>query len=467
VGTGGSASAESAVISGRLDRLRMSWPIWLLIGQLSFTFFFELYDIFQVGYIAPGIVRAGILTTTTRGLFGLTGIAAFVAALFGGLSIGTFSSGFLADRLGRRRVFLSALLWFAIAEAVMAFQRTASSLDIMNFVVGLGLGVELVTTDTYISEIVPKEVRGRAFAFNQTLGFCAVPAVAFLSWYFVPRTFVGIDGWRWVVLLGALGALVAFGLALSLPESPRWLAARGRLEDADRVVSELERRVERATGEAPADALPSSATIPPAGRFSEIWRPPFRSPTIMLAVFNVFQTVGFYGFVNWAPSILVARGMTIVASLMYLSVIALASPMGPLLGMLFADRFERKHMIMFSAAAIAIFGLVFGYARSAPLVIAAGVGITLCQNILSFSYHAYQAEIYPTSIRAKAVGFVYSWSRVSAMVSAFIIAYVLRFSGVIGVFVFIALAMVVVVGVIGAFGPRSTGLSVEGVLPHD
>ncbi len=233
------------------------------------------------------------------------------------------------------------------------------------------------------------------------------------------------------------------------------------------MVSELERRVERATGEAPADTLPSSAMIPPAGRFSEIWRPPFRRPTIMLAVFNVFQTVGFYGFVNWAPSILVARGMTIVASLMYLSVIALASPMGPLLGMLFADRFERKHMIMFSAAAIAIFGLVFGYARSAPLVIAAGVGITLCQNILSFSYHAYQAEIYPTSIRAKAVGFVYSWSRISAMVSAFVIAYVLRFSGVIGVFVFIALAMLVVVGVIGAFGPRSTGLSVEGVLPHD
>lgn len=460
-----SASVGTSVINGRLDRLQMCWPIWLIVGQLSFALFFELYDLLLVGYIAPGLVHSGILTATTKGLFGLAGIASFVAALFAGLSIGTLASGFLADRFGRRRLFLGALLWFAVAETVMAFQGSALSLDALHFLVGLGLGVEMVTIDTYIAEIVPKGVRGRAFALNQTLGFTAVPAAAFLAWYFVPRAFLGLDGWRWVVLVGAMGALAAFVMGFSLPESARWLAAHGRLTEADRVVTELERRVSRAAGEGPGNSALSEATEARAGRFAEIWRIPFRRRVIMLSVFNIFQTVGFYGFVNWAPTMLITRGMTIVDSLMYLSIVALAAPVGPLLGLLFADRLERKHMIMLSAVAVAVLGLVFGCTASSVIVIVTGIGITLCQNILSFSYHAYQAEIFPTSIRAKAVGFAYTWSRISAMLSAFIIAYVLRLLGVIGVFVMIAAAMFVVVVVIGAFGPRSLGVSIEGASP--
>ena len=455
-----------ATINSRLDRLPMCWPIWRIVGQLSFAFFLELYDLFLIGYIAPGMVHSGILAATTKGLFGFTGVASFVAALFAGLSVGTLSSGFLADRLGRRKLFLSALLWFGVSEAVMAMQQTALGLNIMHFIVGLGLGVEMVTIDTYIAEIVPKRVRGRAFALNQTLGFAAVPAVAFLAWFLVPQAVLGLAGWRWVILLGALGALAAFVTGLSLPESARWLAAHGRLAEADRVVGALELRVLRATGELPAlqGGTAGAPTVDaPVGRFADIWRPPFRTRTAMLVVFNIFQTVGFYGFANWAPTMLIARGMTIVHSLMYLSVIALAAPVGPLLGLVFADCFERKHMIMLSAAIVAALGLVFGDTRSAAVVIVTGVGITLCQNILSFSYHAYQAEIYPTPIRAKAVSFVYAWSRISAIFSAFIIAHVLRLVGVLGVFVMIAAAMVVVVAVIGVFGPRSLDVSVEGI----
>lgn len=454
-----------ATINGRLDRLPMCRPIWLIIGQLSFAFFFELYDLFLIGYVAPGVVRDGILTATTQGLFGFTGVASFVAAMFAGLSMGTLSSGYLADRLGRRKLFLAALLWFGVSEAVMAMQHTALGLNGMHFVAGLGLGVEMITIDTYIAEIVPKQTRGRAFAFNQTLGFAAVPVVAFLAWFLVPQTLFGLAGWRWVILLGALGALIAFVLALSLPESARWLAAHGRLAEADQVVASLERSVAAATGELPrpATAAHSQASFEPVGRFAEIWRPPFRSRTIMLTVFNIFQAVGFFGFANWAPTMLIARGITIVHSLMYLSLVALAAPIGPLLGVAFADRFERKHAIMLSAGLMAILGLVFGDTRSVALVIVTGVGITLCANILSFSYHAYQAEIYPTPIRAKAVSFVYAWSRVSAIFSAFIIAHVLRLAGVIGVFVMIAAAMLVVVAVIGMLGPRSLGVSVEAV----
>lgn len=457
-----SGKSDPAIINARLDRLVMCWPIWMIVGQLSLAFFFELYAIFVTGYIAPSLVQSGILTATTQGLFGLTGVASFVAALFAGLSIGTLSTGFLADWLGRRTVFLAALVWFAVASTIMAFQQSAFGLNLFRFFAGLGLGVEMVTISTYISEIVPKQVRGRAFAFNQTLGFAAVPTVAFLSLFFASHPLFGWDGWRWVVLIGALGAGLAFFTGLSLLESPRWLAAQGRLAEADKLVSVLEERVSHVTGQPLAALPPTATTRQHVGSFADVWRPPYRRRALMLVVFNVFQTVGFYGFVNWAPTLLVSRGVTIVHSLTYVSVIALAAPVGPLLGILFADRFERKYGIMLSAGLVAALGTVFGLTHTPAVVIATGVGITLFQNILSFSYHAYQTELFPTPIRAKAVGFVYAWSRISAMFSAFIIAYVLRLAGIAGVFALIAAAMLIVVAVIGPFGPRTLGRSVDG-----
>ena len=98
-----------------------------------------------------------------------------------GLFIGTIACGFLADRFGRRAIFTWSLLWYTAANVVMAFQDTAGGLNFWRFVVGLGLGVEMVTIGTYISELVPKQIRGRAFACEQAVGFVAVPVVAFLA----------------------------------------------------------------------------------------------------------------------------------------------------------------------------------------------------------------------------------------------------------------------------------------------
>ena len=100
-----------------------------------------------------------------------------------------------------------------------------------------------MTIGTYISELVPKQIRGRAFACEQAVGFTAVPVVAFLSYLLVPRTPFGLDGWRWVVLIGAHGALFVWWIRRALPESPRWLAQKGRLDEADRVMSALEAKV--------------------------------------------------------------------------------------------------------------------------------------------------------------------------------------------------------------------------------
>ncbi|KWF28869.1 MFS transporter [Burkholderia pseudomultivorans] len=455
-----SSPIDAGSISARLDRLPPTRSVWKLVVLLSLGFFFELYDLLYSGYVAPGLVKSGILSATTHGLFGTTGVASFIAALFSGLFIGTIACGFLADRFGRRAIFTWSLLWYTAANVVMAFQDTAAGLNFWRFVVGLGLGVEMVTIGTYISELVPKQIRGRAFACEQAVGFVAVPVVAFLAYLLVPRAPFGLDGWRWVVLIGAHGAIFVWWIRRGLPESPRWLAQQGRLDEADRVMRALEAKVEAEYGRplpAPAPAQP----VAERGRFRDMWVSPYRSRTIMMTIFNVFQTVGFYGFANWVPTLLIKQGITITSSLMYSSVIALAAPIGPLIGLVIADRFERKSVIVAMAAAIIVCGLMFSQTTVGAFLIVLGIGLTLANNIMSYSFHAYQAELFPTSIRARAVGFVYSWSRFSAIFSSFVIAAVLKGFGTVGVFAFIAGAMVIVMAAIGLMGPRTKGIALE------
>ncbi|SFU20566.1 MFS transporter, putative metabolite:H+ symporter [Paraburkholderia aspalathi] len=129
-----STTLDAGSISARLDRLPATRSIWKLVVLLSLGFFFELYDLLYSGYVAPGLVKSGLLTATTHGLFGSTGVASFIAALFSGLFIGTIACGFLADRFGRRAVFTYSLLWYTAANVVMAFQETATGLNFWRFV---------------------------------------------------------------------------------------------------------------------------------------------------------------------------------------------------------------------------------------------------------------------------------------------------------------------------------------------
>jgi len=170
----------------------------------------------------------------------------------------------------------------------------------------------------------------------------------------------------------------------------------------------------------------------------EIWSKSYRARTALLIVFHVLQPIGYYGFASWVPTLLLAQGVNVTQSLRYTFVMALASPLGPLVGMKFADKFERKWQIAWSALSIAICGLLFAQQRTAAGVIIFGVLITLASNWMSFSYHTYQSELYPTRIRARAVGFVYSWSRLSTVFSSFVIALFLRNYGTAGVFTFIS-----------------------------
>ncbi|HWX38796.1 MAG TPA: MFS transporter [Candidatus Sulfotelmatobacter sp.] len=459
--TESSASRQAAAaISARLDRLPATRYIWQLVLLLSLGGCFEFYDLFLTAYIGPGLVRSGLFSGASVSFFGFSGLASFVAATFAGLFVGTLVFGFAADTFGRRMIFTMSLVWYAVATAIMAFQSSAEGLVLWRMIAGIGIGVELVTIDTYIAELMPKEMRGRAFAVNEVVQFSAVPVVALVAWKLVPLHPWGFDGWRWVVLLGSVGAVFVWFIRRRIPESPRWLIAHGKLADAERVTSMMEKRVTAEQG-APLPPPKLEATEEKHGTFLEIFGPTYATRTFMMMVFHFFQTIGYYGFASWVPTLLMANGVSITSSLQYSFVIAISSPFGPLAAWSVADRFERKWQIVWSAICIALFGVLFARQRNPVWLIVMGVLLTCANNWMSVSFHTYQAELFPTRVRARAVGFVYSWSRFSAIFTSLMIGFFLRDFGVPGVFTFIAVSMLAVVLSIGVFGPRTRGLALE------
>jgi putative MFS transporter len=452
---------SAAMVSARLDRLPATRYVWTLIVLLSLGAFFEIYDIALTGSISPGLIRAGIFHAGTKGMFGLTDQATFAAATFLGLFIGTIGFASVADRYGRRTIFTYSLLWYATATVVMAMQSTAAMIDLTRLIASVGIGVELVTIDSYIAELVPKQIRGRAFAVSHFVQLTAVPLVALLSWQLIPLRPLGMAGWRWVALVPALGAVFVWAIRLAVPESPRWLAGRGRVAEADRVMSMIEARVASEYDGRLPEPEPGPSEERGQSSLSEILRPPYARRTIMLVLLNFFQAIGFFGFSNWTPALMESRGINFIKSLQYSFVIAILYPIAPLFFVLIADKIERKWQVMIASACVAGFGLAFAQQSSVARLLAFGGCLAVSNLLLSYSYHAYQSELYPTRVRARAVGFVYSFSRLSTVFSSFMIAFCLQKFGTVGVFAFIALAMLVVVLSVGILGARTRGRALE------
>ncbi|MHB1305202.1 MAG: MFS transporter [Acidiphilium sp.] len=457
---------HAADIAARLDRLPPSRTVWTMIVLISLGGMFEFYDLFFTGYVAPGMVGSGLFTPASLGVFAglktlaVAGFGTFVFATFAGLWLGALVFSQVADRFGRRLIFTGALLWYIVCTAIMAFQTTGFALDIWRFIAGIGIGVELVTIDTFISEMIPRRERGRAYSINQTITFAVVPIIAFLAFILKGSKPFGLGYWRVVILIGSVGAVVVFLLQRGIPESPRWLARHGRMAEAEAIVADIEARVARETGRPLPTPQPAAPEEAGTGAFSEIFQPLYLKRTIILSVFNMAQVIGFYGFAAWVPTLLIHRGIHVTASLEYAFVIAIANPFGPLLGTLFADRLERKTQIIGAMIVMGIVILLFAMSNAPSLLIVLGVLFTLASNIMSFAYHGYQPELYPTRIRARAVGFVYSWSRIAAAFAGLAIGVLLANYGVPGVAIFIAIAMLIGIGVI-AMGPSTKGLALE------
>src|SRR3954467_4387007 len=227
-----SAIAGSPTVAARLDRIppiRMHRRMAVVVG---FANFFDLYDIFLGGVLAAVLAEPWNLSTNGKALV--------IASGFGGMFFGAVFLGTAADYLGRRKMFLINLMIYSGFSLAAAFSPDLTWLAILRFGAGIGLGAELSLSDTYLSELLPRQVRGRYMAGAYTLGFFGVPLAPLIGAKFVAGEHLLIDGWRWLLVVGSLGAVVVWTMRRNLPESPRWHEIRGRTEEADRATREFE-----------------------------------------------------------------------------------------------------------------------------------------------------------------------------------------------------------------------------------
>ncbi|MHC5263407.1 MFS transporter [Streptomyces sp. UC4497] len=445
---------------GRLDRLPVGPWHRRLTAIVGIGAFFDLYEVFLGGVLAAALAESWQLSGTEKSWL--------IASGFLGMFVGANVLSVLADRFGRRKMFLVNLGMYSLFSLACAFAQDATQLSVLRFLAGLGLGAELVLVDTYLAEFLPRKVRGRYIAWAYTLGFVGVPVAALLGARLVAKhELFGIDGWRWLLVAGALGAAFIQLLRTRLPESPRWLASRGRTAEADAVVRDIEERVGVTTeAAAPVVPAPRAETPEPAAAkvpLGQMFKAPYARRTVMWWIFQILQTVGYYGFGSLAPVVLQAKGHTVTESLSYAALSYLGYPVGSALSVPLIDRIERRTLIILSALGIAAFGLVFGFAEASWLIVGAGFLLTVSSNVFSNAFHVYQTEIFPTGMRSSAIGIAYSLSRLTSVVLPFIAIDVLEDLGADAVFIGSGVLMLILCLNVRILGPRTTGRSLESI----
>lgn len=451
-------------ITARIERLPASAALRRTVLMIAIGGWFEFYELFMPAGIVSGLTHDGIYTLNATGLFDLGSFPCFLASFFLGMFLSTLLFTRLSDVMGRRFIFIWAMVIYSVCNVLIACSSNPAWIDLFRLGAGMGVGTQLINNDSFLAELLPRQLRGRYMTLALAFILTATPASVFMGRIFTPYAPLGFSGWRWVMLIGALGGLIVWFIQRSVPESPRWLESRGRLAEADAAMLHLEQRIEHETGPLPP---PVNIPEPPVqiGHWSELWSRRYLPRTIAMSIFQFCQTIAVFGFTSWVPVLLVSRGYSVVHSLTYTSIILLSAPVGGLLGMTFAERFERKWQLVFTAFGIAVFGYAFAFAPNLPLTLLAGVLMTLCNNWLITIFHPYAAEIFPTRIRAQAVGFTFCWSRISSIFVGYWVAAILAAGGQIGVFVMISAAMLAIMIAVGAFGPKTNGRRLEEIAP--
>lgn len=441
-----------------LDRLPLTGWHWRLVFLVGIGTFFDLYEVFLGGVLAP-------VLAAQYGL-GDLGKAMVIAAGFAGMFVGANVLSVAADRFGRRRVFILNMVLYAVFSLAAGFSPSPEIFVVLRFLSGIGLGAELVLVDSYLAEMLPARARGRMTAWAYTIGFLGVPIAALLGGRLVARhEILGIDGWRWLLILGGLAAVFVLAARSRLPESPRWLESRGRHAEARVVVESIVESVGADVGPLDLAERPDHRTdeVQRVGDVLRIAFRDYRSRSFMLVIFQILQTVAYFGFGTLAPLVLVHKGFHVTESLAYSALSFAGYPLGSLVSVPLVERFERKHLIIASALAIAVFGVVFAASSNVMLIVAAGFLLTAVSNVFCNAFHIYQAEIFPTAIRSTASGAAYSLSRAASAVLPFVAVPVLTTFGPVAVFSGSAVLIVLLCVDVAVLGPRSTGLDLETV----
>lgn len=457
-----------ADITARLERLPLAGPVMRQVAVLALGCFFENYFLQMTAYVAPGMVASGVYAKKAAGFWDTHSVGFFIMAGFAGMMVGSSLFGFVADRFGRRPIFAWAMVWYSLTTAMMGACSDGALMSGLRFLSSIGLGLELIVVNTYVSELVSSRVRGRAVAYYQIIALSAVPLSAFAAWWLTPISPLGLAGWRWVMWLGSVAITLVWWFRRRLGESPRWLAARGRWQEADAATTRIEAAVVASGRELEVPLLVEERAIAhcqPDDGYRALFRAPYARRTVMFLIQQTFMPVAFYGFASWVPTLLIAKGIAVTESLFYAFLIAFAQPISPMVQSLFADRIDRKWQIALGGIGSAL--LIWGFAvQTIPaLVVVFGIGVTFCKTMITTAIAGYMPECYPTVLRGRGHGLVYGISRLMAALSGLLVAWILARQGVAGVAALIGVSFTVVALITLVLGPKVRGRTLEEINP--
>ncbi|MFV9428848.1 MULTISPECIES: MFS transporter [Rhodococcus] len=439
VSTTMSSSAE--MISARLERLPMSrWHIKARVAVGAVTFF-DGFDQLMIAYSLPVLIPKWNLTPAS---------VAWVIAIGGiGMLVGALGGGWLADRMGRLNVIIASLALYAVMSLGMAFTDSLMLFLVFRFVQGIGLGAEVPVAATYIGEITKAHKRGRFVLLYEVIFPVGLVASAIVSAWVVPRF-----GYQILFALGAIPILLLPAL-FRLPESPRWLAARGRLDDADAAMRRIETEISGRHGELPEPRpiVSAVAVDTSRGRFIEAFQGVYLRRTLMLAAIWGSAYFVNYGIASWLPTLYrTVFEVSVDTALHYSIFTTVAGLVGCLAVAFLIDNLGRRICITSSMVLCAalLFLLAGTGTGSAVTVLLWSAGAALFVFAVNMALYVYTAELYPTRMRAIGCAIGGAAGRLGIIVGPLVLGGILDAGGtltlVFGLFGLVALVGAIVVG---------------------
>jgi len=440
-------------LNQRLDRLPLLPAHRWVIGIFVFAYFFELADLSTFAYAAPQIIK----------IWGITmhSVALITSASFCGMFFGSLAGGGLADRFGRKPLFVASVLFYTLSSLLNAFAWNIASLAIFRLMTGVGLSAMTVVATAYTMEYFPAVSRGKILSMIVAISLVGIPATAWVARAVVP---MGEHGWRFIFVWGALGILVIPASIRKLSESPRWLFLHGEKARANAIVEQLEAVALQRHGVL-APLKPDSAPPHETARMSyrQLLNPQYRSRFIVVTLMSICASLGFYGFIAWVPTLLVQHGFSVVKSLSYSSMMAICNPLGALLAMTVIERIERKYFIVIAAVCIAVVVTLYGWTSNPVFIVIFGALAVMSLQGNTVGVWTYQSECFPTEIRSGATGFVYGVGRMANIVGPFIVSGLYGAFGYYSVFFYIAVCYLAGGAIAAIFGPKTTGRALEDI----
>lgn len=416
----------------RLDRLPISGFHWRMLGLIAAGGFVDAFDVYLAGSIVAATVKDGFADLGQG--------ATFVSAGFFGMLIGAATSGYLGDRYGRRFSYQANLAIFGVASLVACVSPNIYFLIACRFMMGIGLGAELVVAAGTLCEFIPPSHRGRWGALLGMLINVGLPASNAAGYYLIPSF-----TWRVMFLIAGVGALVVWVIRKRMPESPRWLESRGRLAEAEAAMASIEAEVSASVG-----------PLPPVAETRDLRTPdlPMRTlfsreligRTWVASLSQICINVTVYGMIAWIPTFLVKQGLSVVSSLGYSTLMSFGGPVGALVGFILADRIPRKASMITASLLAAGFGMLYpNLADPAEVTLVGFALVASIYYLVSIAFYSYGPELFPTALRLRGGGFANACGRFASIVMPYIIVVLFNGFGMPGVVAIVVACLLLLV----------------------